>query len=213
MVLRPNLNMYCNCSNSSAGGGKCQRPSICAEKVCATTLDADFVNTFVLDADEIAAKKFSAEEISVNVPAGAASPTLQVVQPASPGASAASLVGLPVFGVPFGGFTSMPGSSHVGAGVPVIVGSNTIGTVSFSTSIAAGTVLVFTYGAAGFPAEQTPIVAFLTQQLDLNQEGYTLPMAPSVIASSQTGFSVLFPDSIQSSASRFAYTVTTITHA
>jgi hypothetical protein len=206
MVLRPKLDMYCKCSD------KCKRPTICAEKVCAVTIDADFINAFVGDFDEINAKTIKAESVTadqfiVNVPAGAPKPTVEILDAAPPTATTAPDLALPVFGVPFGGFDVAPGAI---GDLPTVSGSNVIGTLTFSAPIAGGTVLKVTYGGGGFPATSTLVVSFYLQDIDLNAEGYTLPAAPQVVDSTNTFFSVLFPDPILSMSSTWAYAVTEI---
>jgi len=208
MVLRPQLDMHCKCSD------KCKRPTVCAEKVCAPTVDADFINAFVGDFDEVNAKTIKAETVTadqfiVNVPAGAPKPTVELLTAAPPTATTAPNLALPVFGVPFNGFSAMPGAI---GDLPTVAGSNTIGTMAFPSPIAAGTVLVATYGAGGFSATSTMIVNFTLQDVDLAAEGYGLPSLPQVVDSTPTSFSVLFPDPILSSTSKWAYNVTEIVY-
>jgi len=206
MVLRPKLDMYCKCSD------KCKRPTICAEKVCAVTVDADFVNAFVGDFDEINSKTIKAETVTadqfiVSVPAGAPMPTVEILAAAPPTAVTAPELALPVFGVPFGGFGAAPGAI---GDLPTVTGSNVIGTMAFSSPIAAGTVLVATYGGGGFAATSTLAVSYTLQKIDLAEEGYSLPALPQVVDSTPTFFSVLFPDPIMSMTSTWAYSVTEI---
>ncbi len=207
MVLRPKLDMYCKCSD------KCKRPTICAEKVCAVTIDADFINAFVGDFDELNAKTIKAETVTadqfiVNVPAGAPKPTVEILTAAPPtAATTAPDLALPVFGVPFGGFGAAPGAI---GDLPTVTGSNVIGTMTFPCPVAGGTVLKATYGGGGFPAGNTYVVSFTLQNIDLAAEGYVLPSLPQVVDSTNTFFSVLFPDPILSMTSTWAYTVTEI---
>lgn len=208
MVLRPQLDMYCKCSD------KCRRPTLCAEKVCATTVDADFVNAFVGDFDEINAKTIKAETVTadqfiVNIPPDAPTPTVELLTGAPPTAArTVPDLALPVFGVPFGGFGAAPGAI---GDPPIVKGSNNAGTMTFSDPIAGGTILKATYGGGGFPATSTLLVQFFSQQLDLAAEGYVLPAPPQVIESTPTYFTVLYPDPILSSTSVWAYLVTEIT--
>jgi hypothetical protein len=207
MVLRPKLDMYCKCSD------KCKRPTICAEKVCAETVEADFITSFVGDFDEINAKTIKAETVTadqfiVNVPVGAPKPTVEIITASPPTATTAPDLALPVFGVPFGGFGATPGAI---GDLPTVTGSNVIGTMAFPAPIAGGTVLKATYGGGGFPATSTLVVSFSLQDIDVAAEGYVLPALPQVVDSTNTFFSVLFPDPILSMTSTWSYAVTEIT--
>lgn len=206
MVLRPQADMYCKCSE------KCKRPTLCAEKVCTTTVDADFVNAFVGDFDEVNAKTVKAETVTANEfivnTVTSPKPTVEILTGAPPTASrAVPDLALPVFGVPFGGFGAAPGAI---GDPPVVNGSNNAGTMTFSNPIPAGTLLKATYGGGGFPATSTLLVQFFSQQLDIASEGYVLPTPPQVIQSSPTSFTVLFPDPIMSPTSIWGYLVTVL---
>lgn len=207
MVLRPVLDMYCQCSDN------CRRPTLCASKVCAPTIDGDFISGFVGDFDEINAKTIKADTVVtagqfvVSVTPGSPVPTVEFIPTAAPTAAAPPSLALPVFGVPFGGFSAAPGA--VGD-LPIVAGSNNIGTLTFSAAIAGGAVLKATYGAGGFPAGSVLVVNFNLQYIDLAAEGYVLPSLPQVVDSSPTYFSVLFPDAILGSGSIWSYQVTQI---
>ena len=195
MVLRPKLNMYCQCAGTSAAGGKCKRPTICAEKVCTQTVDADFVSAFVADFDELDAKLILAEQIDIVVPPDAVKPTVQTfVEGAGVGGAA---------------LTGCAGTGEIAP--PTVVGSNVIGTMTFSTCVPASTLLVVTYGTPNsFMASQTLIVNFFSQYQDIADQGYVVPIPPVVVSSDLTGFSVFFPDLIPGENSVWGYTVTPI---
>lgn len=199
MVLRQQLNMYCQCTD------KCKRPSLCAEKVCATTVEGDFVNGFIGDFDEVITKTLKAETVVVTVPPGTPAPTVEVIPSAPPAAAAA--LNLPIFGAPFGGYGLGAAPGAVGD-APTVTGSNTAGVMAFADPIAGGTVIKATYGAGGFAPTSTMLVQFFVQNIDLEAEGYSLPSPPQVVASTPTSFSVWFPDSITSGSSSWGYLVT-----
>ena len=206
MVLRPKLDMYCKCSD------KCKKPTVCAEKVCAVTLDGDFINAFVGDFDELNAKSIKAEtvtadEVIVSVPPGAPKPTLEFLTAAPPPAATSPELALPVFGVPFGGFSAVPGQAQE----PTVTGSNSAGIIEVFSGIGAGTVLKATYGGGGFPSSSAQLVNFSLQGIDLASEGYALPALPQVVDSTNEFFSVLFPDDIQSNPTKWGYEVKTLT--
>ena len=192
--------MYCKC------GDKCKKPTICAEKVCATTVDADFINSFVADFDEINAKTVTAETVTANqfvvTTDGSTTPTVGLITTPSPPVT----LNLPVFGSAFGGCASTP----VTAVAPAITGSNAIGIITFSAPIAAGTVLVLTYGDSGYPSTSALVVSFTLQKVDIVSEGYSLPSSPQIVDSTDKFFSVLFGDEVSSKTSTWAYQVTEI---
>lgn len=207
--------MYCK------SGGGCRKATLCAEKVCAGTVEADVSNAFVGDFDEVSAKTIKADSVTtdqivLSVPAGSQTPTVEIVS-AAPGQVAPDLA-LPVFGVPFGGLEAAPcaapgaapgAASGEADNLPVVAGSNSVGIMTFSAPIEGGTVYKVTYAGECFPATSMVAVTFTAQHLDMISESYVLPALPQVVDSTNTYFSVLFPDPIVGE-SAWAYQATEI---
>jgi hypothetical protein len=203
MVLRSALNMYCNCATSSSSGGKCNRPTICAEKVCASTVDADFLNSFVIDTDELNADIIHCGEIIIKYPTEVTQPTLTLAY--TTGQSPTTVMGsLPAFSTPIN-FTTSTAASELA--VPDIEGSGQIGSVKFNNPIPAGTMLSFDFGTNPLHSDKSYNVSFTSQILDLAKEGYVLPMMPVVVTVTSQGFMVLFPDAILSETSTWGYQI------
>lgn len=191
--------MYCSCSKGQ--GGKCNRETICAEKVCAKSIESDLILGVVGEFDDLLAKKFAAEHIefqtasAVTVP-GAPVPSVTIVEPTPP---LAPPLALPDFGAPFDGAFSVP---PPGAPSVTVTGTDSIALICVDGPIAAGTVFVVTYGAE--KASDNVAVQVQLNSLDSAAESYDVPAQPVVTASDAKSFHISFPDDIASARSCFS---------
>jgi hypothetical protein len=157
-------------------------------------MDADFVSAFVADFDELNAKLILTEEINIVIPPDCSHPTVETF------VESTGLGG----GVGFAGTCSGTGEIPP----PTVNGCNIAGTMTFSTCVPAGTLLVVTYGTPNnFSPGQKLLVNFFSQNQDIADQGYVVPMQPVVVSSSTTSFNVFFPDLIPGEGSVWGYTV------
>lgn len=190
--------MYCQCSKGQ--GGKCDRPTICAEKVCAKTVEADLILAVVGEFDDLLAKKLAAEHIefqtmgAVTVP-GAPVPSVTVVEPTPP---LAPPLALPEFGAPFdGAFGVTPGAPAV-----TVTGTDSAAIICVDGPIAAGTIFNVTYGAQ--KDSDNVVVQVQLNSIDEAAESYDVPAQPVVTHSDGKSFRMSFPDNVASAKSCYS---------
>lgn len=190
--------MYCQCSKGQ--DGKCNRPTICADKVCAKTVEADLILAVVGEFDDLLAKKLAAEHTefqtmgAVTVP-GAPVPSVTVVEPTPP---IEPPLGLPEFGAPFdGAFGVAPGAPAV-----TVTGTDSAAIICVDGPIAAGTVFVVTYGAQ--KDSNNVIVQVQFNSFDEAVENYVVPAQPVVTYSDGKHFRLSFPDGVSSAKSCYS---------
>ena len=197
-MLRPTLNMYCHHSK----GGKCDRPSICADKVCAKTTEANYIMSAVGEFDDLLAKKLASEHIefqtiSAITVAGASVPSVIVNNPKKL-PNMAPPVALPVFGAPFDGmFGVLPGAPTV-----TVTGTDSVAILCVDGRILAGTVFTVTYGTQ----KESNNVAVQVQisNIDSDDPYNDMVVPPIVTKSNGRFFDLLFPDDINSSRTCFS---------